>query len=82
MQRYNENDDQVFVFYFKDRAVYSLNVTGAFADGIIRPSENLLTAATRAYRNTEQNINSLWSDETKACFKRCATAVLSWLDSV
>ena len=41
VQRYNENDDQVFVFYFKDRAVYSLNVTGAFADGTIRQSENL-----------------------------------------
>ena len=41
VQRYDENDDKVFVFYFKDRAVYSLNVTGAFADGIIRPSENL-----------------------------------------
>ena len=41
VQRYDENDDQVFVFYFKDRAVYSLNATGAFADGIIRPSENL-----------------------------------------
>lgn len=41
VQRYDENDDKVFVFYFKDRAVYSLNVTGAFANSIIRPSENL-----------------------------------------
>lgn len=41
VQRYNENDDQVFVFYFEERAVYSLNVTGTFADGIIRPSQNL-----------------------------------------
>ena len=41
VQRYDENDGKVFVFYFKDRAVYSLNVTGAFADRTIRQSENL-----------------------------------------
>ena len=40
VQRYNEDDDKIFVFYFKDRAVYSLNVTGAFADDIIRPAES------------------------------------------
>ena len=40
VQQYDENDDQVFVFYLKDRAVYSLNVTEAFATGITRPSEN------------------------------------------
>ena len=41
VQQYDENDDQVFVFYLKDRAVYSLNVTEAFAAGITSPSENL-----------------------------------------
>ena len=41
VQQYNENDDQVVVFYLKDRAVYSLNVTEVFAAGITRPSENL-----------------------------------------
>ena len=44
VQRYDENIDKIFVFYFKDRAVYSLNITGAFADGIIRPAENQQTA--------------------------------------
>lgn len=61
-QWYDENDDQVFVFYLKDCAAYSLNVTGAFANGITLPSENLWTAATRAYCKAEQN-NSLWWDE-------------------
>ena len=28
--------DLVYIFYFKDRAVFSLNATGAFSDGIIR----------------------------------------------
>ncbi|CAH3017054.1 unnamed protein product, partial [Porites evermanni] len=41
VQRYDENDDQVFVFYLKDLAVHSLNVAEAFADGITRPPENL-----------------------------------------
>lgn len=40
VQQYDENDDQVFVFYLKDRAVYSLNVTEAFATGTTHPSEN------------------------------------------
>ena len=40
VQQYDEDDDKIFVFYFKDRAVYSLNVTGAFADDIIRPAES------------------------------------------
>ena len=40
VQRYDENEDTIFIFYFKDCAVYSLNVTGAFADGIIRPVKN------------------------------------------
>ena len=40
VQRYDEDDDKIFVFYFKDCAVYSLNVTGAFADDIICPAES------------------------------------------
>ena len=33
---YDGNDDLVYILYFKDRAVFSLNATGAFSDGIIR----------------------------------------------
>ena len=40
VQRYHENKDEIFVFYFKDQAVYSLNVTDAFADGIIHSVES------------------------------------------
>ena len=36
VQRYNEDDDLLYILYFKDRAVFSLNATGAFSDGIIR----------------------------------------------
>ena len=35
VQQYDENDDTIVVFYRKDRVVYILNVTGAFAYGII-----------------------------------------------
>ena len=35
MQKYDEDDDMFHIFYFKDRAVFSLNATGAFCDGII-----------------------------------------------
>lgn len=33
---YDEDDDMMYILYFKDRAVFSLNATGAFSDGIIR----------------------------------------------
>ena len=36
VQRYDEDDDMLCILYFKDRAVFSLNATGAFSDGIIR----------------------------------------------
>ena len=36
VQQYDEDDDLVYILYFKDRAVFSLNATGAFSDGIIR----------------------------------------------
>ena len=29
-------DDLLYILYFKDCAVFSLNTTGAFSDGIIR----------------------------------------------
>lgn len=35
-QQYDEDDDLLYILYFKDRAVFSLNATGAFSDGIIR----------------------------------------------
>ena len=36
VQRYDEDDDTLYILYFKDRTVFSLNATGSFADGIIR----------------------------------------------
>ena len=36
VQQYDEDDDMLYILYFKDRAVFSLNATGAFSDGIIR----------------------------------------------
>ena len=36
VQQYDEDDDLVYILYFKDRVVFSLNATGAFSDGIIR----------------------------------------------
>ena len=36
VQQYNENDDLLYILYFQDCAVFSLNATGAFSDGIIR----------------------------------------------
>ena len=36
VQQYDEDDDLLYILYFKDRAVFSLNATGAFSDGIIR----------------------------------------------
>ena len=36
VQKYDEDDDMLYILYFKDRAVFSLNATGAFSDGIIR----------------------------------------------
>ena len=35
VQRYDD-DDMLYILYFKDRAVFSLHATGAFSDGIIR----------------------------------------------
>ena len=36
VQQFDEDDDLVYILYFKDRAVFSLNATGAFSDGITR----------------------------------------------
>ena len=36
VQQYDEDDDLVYILYFEDRAVFSLNATDAFSDGIIR----------------------------------------------
>ena len=36
VQQYDEDDDLLYILYFKDRAVFSLKATGAFSDGIIR----------------------------------------------
>ena len=43
MERCNDTMKMMtkFLFYLKDCAAHSLNVTGAFANGITRPSENL-----------------------------------------
>ena len=35
VQQYDEDDDMLYILYFKDRAVFSLNATGAFSEGII-----------------------------------------------
>ena len=36
LQQYDKDDDLLYILYFKDHAVFSLNATGAFSDGIIR----------------------------------------------
>ena len=36
VQKYDEDDDMLYIFYFKDCSVFTLNATGAFSDGIIR----------------------------------------------
>ena len=36
IQRFDEENDAIYIFYFKDGAVYSLDATGALVDGIIR----------------------------------------------
>ena len=36
-QGIDEENDVVFIWYFKDRSVYSLDATGSLVDGIIRP---------------------------------------------
>ena len=36
VQQFDEDDDLDYILYFKDRAVFSLNATGAFSDGITR----------------------------------------------
>ena len=35
VQQYDKDDDLLYILYFKDRAVFSLNAIGAFSDGII-----------------------------------------------
>ena len=35
VQQYDEDDDLLYILYFKDHTVFSLNATGAFSDGII-----------------------------------------------
>ena len=36
IQHFDEENDVIYIFYFKDRAVYSLDATGALVDEIIR----------------------------------------------
>ena len=36
VQRYDKDEDLLYILYLKDRAVFGLNVTGDFSDGIIR----------------------------------------------
>ena len=36
VQQFDEDDDLMYILYFKDRTVFSLNATGAFSDGITR----------------------------------------------
>lgn len=36
IQRFDKENDAIYIFYLKDRAVYSLDATGALVDGIIR----------------------------------------------
>ena len=38
VQRFEEKKDVVYIWYYKDRAVYGLAVTGALVDGVIRPA--------------------------------------------
>lgn len=38
VQRFDEENDVVYIWYFKDRAVYGLDATGALVDGVIRPA--------------------------------------------
>ena len=40
VQHVDEENDVVYIWYHKDRAVYSLDATGALVDGIIRQSSN------------------------------------------
>ena len=40
VQRVDEENDVVYIWYYKDRAVYGLNATGALVDGIIPQSSN------------------------------------------
>ena len=37
VQHVDEENDVVHIWYYKDRAVYSLDATGALVDGLIRP---------------------------------------------
>ena len=36
VQRFDEENNVVFIWYFKDRFVYSLDATGSLVDGVIR----------------------------------------------
>ena len=38
VQRFDEENDVVYIWYYKDRAVYGLDATGALVDGVIRPA--------------------------------------------
>ena len=40
VQRVDEENDVVYIWYHKDRAVYGLDATGVLVDGIIRQSSN------------------------------------------
>ena len=40
MENDDEENDVVYIWYFKDRAVYGLDATGALVDGVIRPAWN------------------------------------------
>lgn len=37
VQRFDEESDELYIFYFKDRSVYRLDATSAIVDRIIRP---------------------------------------------
>ena len=36
IQRFDEEDDIIYIWYFKDRSVFSLDASGSLVDGIIR----------------------------------------------
>lgn len=37
VQCFNEESDELYIFYFEDRSVYRLDATGAIVDKIIHP---------------------------------------------
>ena len=36
IQRFDEEDDIIYIWYFKDRSVFGLDANGSLVDGIIR----------------------------------------------